>query len=304
MRTAAPRRRIERRPRDRAEVVAELRRQPHADVVLAVAVAQLRRHDALDHAAKLTGDAADVEAEVGRHLAVDPRHHLRLAGDERALHVHGAGNAADLGHQLVADPLQLLHVVAADVEVDRRLVGRALHELGIGDANLRERNRRELRRTAALISPRPRARVSFRVSLTCTDEDRTSPCRPTVLNTWRTSGTCPTDLLDAADLRHALVERRARRQIDEDLELAAVFVRHELGADHAEQCRGWPRRSAAPRRAPSTAVPATSAAPGDTGGRACRTGDPALEAAGRCASACAPPAGCSGRTATTASGRA
>ncbi len=48
------------------------------------------------------------------------------------------------GHQLVADPLQLSHVVAADVEIDRRLVRHALHELGIGDANLGEGKRREL----------------------------------------------------------------------------------------------------------------------------------------------------------------
>ena len=39
------------------EVVAELRRQPHADVVFLVAVAQLGRHHAFDHAAQLRGDA-------------------------------------------------------------------------------------------------------------------------------------------------------------------------------------------------------------------------------------------------------
>ena len=99
-------RRVERRAGDRLEVVAELRRQPHADVVLLVAVAQLGRHDAFDHAAQLHGDAADVEAEVGGQLAVDARHHFRLAALERAVDVHRARHLPDLRDDLVAEPLQ------------------------------------------------------------------------------------------------------------------------------------------------------------------------------------------------------
>ena len=83
----------------RLEVVAELRREPDADVVFLVAFAQPGRHDALDHAAQLQRDAADVEAEVGGQLAVDARDHFRLSAFERAVDVDRAGHLADLARR-------------------------------------------------------------------------------------------------------------------------------------------------------------------------------------------------------------
>ena len=88
-----------------------LRREAHADVVLAVAVAQLGRHDALDHAAQLAADAADAEAEVGRQRPIDARHDLRLSAFEVGADVHGARHLPHLRLDLAADPLQLRQVV-------------------------------------------------------------------------------------------------------------------------------------------------------------------------------------------------
>ncbi len=143
----------------RLEVVAEFGREPDANVVFLVAFAQLGRHHALDHAAQLHGDAADVEPEIGGQIAIDARDHFGLAAFERAVDVDRAGHLADLGDDLVAEPLQRDHVVAADVDADRRLRRRALHELRIGDDGLDQRHRRDALTRVGLERDQARARV-------------------------------------------------------------------------------------------------------------------------------------------------
>ncbi len=139
VRTTDAGRRVERRPRDRLEVVAELRRQPDADVVLLVVFAQARRHDAFDHAAQLHRHGADFEAEIGGLDAIDVGDHFRLAGLERAVDVHRAGHGLHLLHDLFVEALQFGHVVAAQEHAERRLGRRALHELRIGHRHLQQR---------------------------------------------------------------------------------------------------------------------------------------------------------------------
>ena len=100
----------------------------------------------------------------------------------------GARDRADAPDQLVTQALQLLHVVAAHVHVDRRLVGRPLHELGIGDLDLRKRDRLRRVRRSALMSSSLTRRSSFRVVCTRSCDLRIWPPVPTVVNTCRTSG--------------------------------------------------------------------------------------------------------------------
>ena len=71
-----------------------------------------------------TATAPTLEAEVGRARAIDARHHLRLAATSVLLMSTAPGICSDPRDDLVADPLQLGEVVAADEDVDRRLVGR------------------------------------------------------------------------------------------------------------------------------------------------------------------------------------
>ena len=135
-----PGRGVERRPRNRLEVVAELGRQADANVVLLVVFAEPRRHQAFDHPAQLHRDRADFESKVGGNAAIDVGHHLGLAGLERAVHVHRAGHCLDLLHDLFVQALQFGHVVAAQEHAERRLGGRALHELRIRDGHLQQGN--------------------------------------------------------------------------------------------------------------------------------------------------------------------
>ena len=138
--------------------------------------------------------------------------------------------------QLVAQALQLLHVVAAHVQVDRRLVGRPLHELGIGDLDLRKRDRLE-------------ARPQIRFDVLELDAPLVLPrgLHPELRLAHLAAGAHRGEHLPdfrrveqrAFHFRHALhgfVEGHARRQVDHHDKLTAILVGHELGADE-RKCR-------------------------------------------------------------------
>ena len=145
------------------------------------------------------------------------------------------GIARILRDQLVTQALQLLHVVAAHVQVDGRLVGRALHELGIGDLDLGKRDRLE-------------ARPQIRLDVLELDAPLVLPrgLHPELRLAHLAAGAHRGEHLPdfrrvekrALDFRHALhgfVERHARRQVHHHDELAAVLIRHELGADERQR---------------------------------------------------------------------
>src|SRR5690606_36429472 len=112
-----------RKERDGPEVLRALEvlaREHHAQVELAVPLREAGRNGSVERRADRLPDAHDIEAEVGRALAVQLDDELRAGLLRRSLDVLEARHALDARDDLVGDPLQLVEVVALDVDGDVR----------------------------------------------------------------------------------------------------------------------------------------------------------------------------------------
>ena len=205
--------------------------------MLAIRFAQARRHNPFHHSAQLRRNAADAEAEVGRERTVDSRNDFGLAADQVAAHVHGSRQLPDLALNLVGHALQRGEIVAAHEDIDRRFVRCTLHELRVRHLAIDERHAREQLADLFLdVGDTALADLFLR--------GLDAQVRRTNLPVHADRAEDLDDFRDRQDLflhargrRDAFFERRAGRQLDDDLELAAVFNRHELRAHHRRRAQ-------------------------------------------------------------------
>ena len=173
--------RVERRAADRREVVAELRREPHADVVFPVAVAQLRRHDAFDHAAELHRRCCRRRSPMSAAISRLMRATISGCPDTSVLSTSTAPGICLIF--VVTSSLMPLQLLPCRRRARRRSSGacvrRALHELRLGDRDLQQRHARSAARARpALISAMPRvALVLLRQRAPGCSAERTRPAR-------------------------------------------------------------------------------------------------------------------------------
>ncbi len=168
--------------------------------------------------------------------------------------------------------------------------GRALHELRVGHLAVDERNFGEHRADLRLDFVDPaladfllrRLDAQVRRADLSVHADRAEDLRH-----FRNRE----DLaLDTRRGRDAFLERRPWRQLDDCLELAAVFDRHELGAHHRRRAQADDEHGGGHAQRLPRIASARRPVSGDIRDRACRRRVPSVRTAGRPASASVPPA--------------
>ena len=106
--------------RDGRWAVAELLGQPHRNLEAACALDQRRDRLAADAGLHDGEDVVGVQAVAGRRLAIHLDHHLRLALVGLGRQVRHAGHAADHALELRGQLLELVQVLAIDLQRQRR----------------------------------------------------------------------------------------------------------------------------------------------------------------------------------------